>query len=96
MLEINCPFCGPRAESEFSCGGQAHITRPPKPDQISDAEWGEYLYHRTNIKGSHLEQWVHTYGCRRWFNVERDTVSYSITRVYQVGEPKPQGHDHAV
>ena len=25
MLRITCPHCGPRDESEFSCGGQAHI-----------------------------------------------------------------------
>jgi sarcosine oxidase, subunit delta len=96
MLEINCPFCGPRAESEFSYGGQAHIARPTQPDQISDEDWGKYLYHRLNTKGSHLEQWVHTYGCRRWFNVERDTVSYNITRVYRVSDPKPEGHANEV
>ena len=28
MLIITCPFCGPRDEVEFACGGEAHITRP--------------------------------------------------------------------
>jgi len=26
------------------------------------------------------ERWVHTAGCRRWFNVVRDTVTHEITR----------------
>ena len=28
MLIITCPFCGPRDEVEFACGGEAHIARP--------------------------------------------------------------------
>ena len=28
MMLIECPFCGPRDETEFSCGGEAHIARP--------------------------------------------------------------------
>jgi sarcosine oxidase subunit delta len=40
---------------------------------------------RTNSRGAHKERWVHSHGCRRWFNVERDTVTYRILRVYQMG-----------
>ena len=86
MLLIECPWCGPRAEIEFSCGGEAHITRPVDPDTLSDAEWGDYLFMRKNPRGAHREQWVHSGGCRRWFNVERDTVSYRIAKVYAMGE----------
>jgi heterotetrameric sarcosine oxidase delta subunit len=25
------------------------------------------------------ERWVHTAGCRRWFNLVRDTVTHTIT-----------------
>jgi heterotetrameric sarcosine oxidase delta subunit len=25
------------------------------------------------------ERWVHTAGCRRWFNLVRDTVTHHIT-----------------
>ena len=25
MLQINCPWCGMRAESEFTCGGEGGI-----------------------------------------------------------------------
>ncbi|MEQ1611156.1 MAG: sarcosine oxidase subunit delta, partial [Hyphomicrobiaceae bacterium] len=27
MLLIECPHCGPRAEIEFRCGGEAHVAR---------------------------------------------------------------------
>jgi sarcosine oxidase subunit delta len=86
MLQITCPWCGSRAESEFSCGGQAHIARPLDTDALSDAQWSNYLFMRKNPKGPHREQWHHTQGCRRWFNAERHTVSYAFTKFYRVGE----------
>ena len=78
MLMIDCPWCGKRAETEFSYGGEAGISRPPDPYALSDAEWADYLYMRTNHFGLHRELWNHSLGCRRWFEVERDTVSYRI------------------
>ncbi len=59
MLLIECPWCGPRAESEFSCGGEADIARPLETDKLSDREWGDYLFMRTNTRGTHREQWIH-------------------------------------
>ena len=90
MLLITCPWCGPRAESEFSCGGEAHIARPADPGAMSDEAWADYLFMRKNPRGAHREQWNHSGGCRRWFNVERDTVSYRINAVYRMGEPAPE------
>lgn len=87
MLEISCPWCGARDQSEFTYGGEAHIVRPPEPAQLSDAQWAEYLFMRDNPKGISREQWLHSAGCRRWFNVERDTVNYRIVRVYVGGLP---------
>jgi sarcosine oxidase subunit delta len=89
MLLIPCPLCGPRDEIEFHCGGEAHITRPANPDSCSDAAWADYLYMRANPKGVLAERWAHRYGCRRWFNVLRDTVSHRIVAVYRIGEPPP-------
>jgi sarcosine oxidase subunit delta len=91
MLIINCPWCGPRDQTEFAYGGEAHIVRPPNPDALSDAQWADYLFMRKNPKGRHLEQWGHAYGCRRWFNVERDTVTYRITATYKPGDSLPPG-----
>jgi sarcosine oxidase, subunit delta len=78
MLLITCPWCGPRAETEFTCGGEADIARPTHPENLSDAEWADYLFMRQNIRGRHREQWHHSFGCRRWFVVERDTVTYDL------------------
>ena len=86
MFLITCPWCGPRAESEFSCGGEAHIMRPLDTDALTDAQWGDYLFMRKNPKGLHHEQWLHASGCRRWFNAERDTVTYRFSRFYKPGE----------
>jgi heterotetrameric sarcosine oxidase delta subunit len=90
MLLLVCPWCGPRAEREFACGGEAHIARPEKPEAVGDAAWADYLFMRRNPKGVHLERWLHTHGCRRWFNVARDTVSHRILAVYRVGEAPPE------
>ena len=89
MLLIPCPWCGPRDETEFSCGGEAHIARPKEPAALSDAAWADYLFSRRNTKGQYHERWVHTDGCRRWFNVERDTRTHEITNVYLMGAPRP-------
>ncbi len=89
MLLIHCPWCGPRDEIEFKYGGEAHITRPTEPDALSDTEWADYLFMRTNAKGLHRERWVHSAGCRRWFNVARDTVTNEIFASYKMGEKPP-------
>ena len=89
MLLIACPWCGERAESEFRCGGEAHIQRPDAG--VSDEVWADYLFMRKNPKGLHFERWCHVQGCRRWFNVARDTVSHRILAVYRMGEPPPAG-----
>ena len=41
MLLIPCPWCGPRDESEFGCGGEAHIARPSETERLSDADWAD-------------------------------------------------------
>ena len=87
MLLIPCPWCGNRDEIEFRYGGEAHISRAdPAAD---DAAWADYLYMRDNPKGVLAERWVHQAGCRRWFNLLRDTVSHRIIAVYRIGEPPP-------
>ena len=49
-------------------------------------QWGDYLFMRKNPKGQHREQWLHAAGCRRWFNAERNTVSYRFSKFYKPGE----------
>lgn len=86
MLLICCPWCGPREQTEFSYGGEAHIVRPHDPEALTDAQWADYLFMRTNPRGRHVEQWMHADGCRRWFIVVRDTVTYRIDGTYKPGE----------
>ena len=64
--------------------------RPENPETLNDEEWGEYLFIRSNKKGIHYERWTHDHGCRRWFNVMRDTVSDEILATYKMGEEKPK------
>ncbi len=89
MLLITCPFCGPRDESEFACGGEAHIVRPADPAALTDAQWADYLFMRKNVKGVHFERWMHSHGCRRWFNAARDTVTHQFLAFYKMGEQAP-------
>jgi len=90
MLLIYCPYCEvERAETEFRCGGEAHIARPADPSKASDEDWTEFLYMRSNVKGIAAERWRHIHGCGRFFNAVRDTVSDNFLKVYKAGEPKP-------
>jgi heterotetrameric sarcosine oxidase delta subunit len=44
---------------------------------------------RKNPKGVHYERWMHAKGCRRYFNVARNTVTHEILAVYEMGKPAP-------
>ena len=48
-----------------------------------------YVFFRDNDKGPYAEQWVHSAGCRRWFNAVRDTATHRLLAVYLIGEPRP-------
>jgi sarcosine oxidase, subunit delta len=89
VLQIACPWCGPRDETEYAYGGEAHIALPAEAAPLSDAAWADYLFMRTNPKGVHGERWRHAEGCGRWFHVLRDTASEQILAVYRVGTPRP-------
>ena len=90
MFILDCPWCGKRDQSEFTAHGEAHISRPVQPEQLSEEEWGDYVFFRKNTKGVHYERWVHSQGCRRWFNVVRDTITDQIHATYKPGEPRPR------
>ena len=90
MFLIRCPNCGERDLSEFTYGGEAHISRPTNSEAMSDAEWADFLFMKTNPKGVLAERWNHQAGCRRWFNMLRNTATDDILAVYKVGEPRPE------
>lgn len=90
MLLIPCPYCeAERPELEFRYGGEAHIARPSDPSAVTDADWAEYLFFRTNPRGVFAERWRHVGGCGRFFNCVRDTVSDRILATYKAGEARP-------
>jgi sarcosine oxidase subunit delta len=89
MLQLTCPWCGPRDETEYHYGGQAHVPYPEDPAALSDEEWAQYLFYRDNPKGPFAERWMHSVGCRRWFNVVRDTRTYDVLAVYTNSDPRP-------
>ena len=88
MLLIPGPACGLAApETEFQGGGQAHVRRAG-PEADDDA-LASALFERANPRGPHLERWRHLYGCGRWFNLARDTVTMEILGAYAATEPAP-------
>ena len=89
MLLISCPNCGSRDETEFHYGGQAHVPYPENPNDLNDKEWAQFLFYRENPKGIFAERWLHSTGCRQWFNMLRDTVTYDIQAIYPMGTPRP-------
>ena len=89
MQLIECPWCGAREEAEFHYGGQAGVAYPENPAELDDAAWARYVFFRDNPKGPFAERWVHSAGCRRWFNAVRDTATHRILATYRPDEPKP-------
>lgn len=83
MLQLTCPWCGPREELEFRYGGVG----VPIPAQATDAEWARVLYYRNNPAGAQAERWVHAHGCRQWFQVVRDTQTHAITECRPIDAP---------
>lgn len=90
MQLIECPFCGPREEIDFTYGGQAHVAYPADPAALTDEEWAHYVFFRSNILGNFAERWMHSAGCRRWFNAVRDTGTYKFLAVYKLDEAAPE------
>lgn len=76
MLRIPCPHCGLRDESEFRYGGEATVKRPAEPAAIDDRAWSDYLFYRDNLRGPLRERWYHAWGCRQWFELQRDTLTH--------------------
>jgi heterotetrameric sarcosine oxidase delta subunit len=91
VLLIPCPWCGPRDEVEFRYGGQAGVAYPADPDALDDREWARFVFFRDNPRGPYAERWVHQHGCRRWFDIVRDTVTHEISAPSPPGGPPAEG-----
>ncbi len=76
MILLLCPHCGPRNASEFRYVGEASAR--PDPTATTPDEWRAYLYMKKNPAGWTTEKWFHQTGCRRYFTVERHTVTNEV------------------
>ena len=82
MLNIACPHCGPRAQSEFVYERTADSVVPLDADpEVAVAA----LFTRTNPKGWDEEIWRHTHGCGSWLLMRRHRVSHAIEWVRPIG-----------
>lgn len=77
MMNIPCPFCGPRNETEFQFGGPVKPDRPD-PNVVSEEEWTAYLTRVPNPLGPVQERWWHVKGCGTWLTIWRDTRTHDI------------------
>jgi heterotetrameric sarcosine oxidase delta subunit len=72
-LQVPCPHCGWRPFPEFTFGGEL------RPIEARDLDEDfERVYLRENTAGEQEERWFHAAGCRRWFQIRRDTVTNRI------------------
>ncbi len=76
MILVPCPWCGPRNSSDLRYVGESRAR--PDPSESSTDEWRSYLYTRDNPAGWTTETWYCRSGCRRYFVVERDSVTNQI------------------
>ena len=82
MMQVPCPHCGPRAQTEFVYERTVDsvVTLDGAPDAAMAA-----LFTRANPRGVDDEIWRHTYGCRAWLVVTRHRVTNAISAVRAVG-----------
>ena len=82
MMQVACPHCGPRAQSEFVYERTVDsvVTLDAAPDAAMAA-----LFTRANPRGLDEEIWRHTYGCRAWLVITRHRITNAISAVRAVG-----------
>ena len=81
-MQIICPHCGPRAQSEFVY--ERTIDSVVTLDATSDDAM-ETLFTRNNPRGRDDEIWRHTYGCRAWIVMTRHRGTHEITVIRAAG-----------
>ncbi len=83
-LEIECSHCGRRPVAEFMFG-----EIPTVPDSITDPDARDLdrAFMHDNREGRVIERWFHTFGCRRWTTIERDTRTDEV-----LGRAKAPGY----
>jgi sarcosine oxidase subunit delta len=85
MQQITCPYCGPRAQTEFEYYCDATAIDSRFADETAD-EALERVFVRDDFIGFHNEIWQHVLGCRAWIRVERHNRTHEIRRVEKCRE----------
>ena len=76
MITIPCIHCGSRNVTEFRYSGE--LSSRPDPNRATPEQWHAYLFNKSNPAGWTTERWFHAAGCRRFFVLERHTVTNEI------------------
>ena len=76
-IKIPCKNCGKRPVEEFVYG-EVPIVPKEIEEEGEEAYAFDFGYMRNNTHGVQREAWFHTYGCRRWTYIERDTVTDTV------------------
>ena len=74
-INIPCPHCGLRPVEEFVYG---EIPAVPEAITGDDARDLDRAFMLMNPEGVQTEAWFHSYGCRRWLKIRRDTRTDEI------------------
>ena len=82
MMQIPCPHCGLRAQTEFTYERTVDSVVPL--DAPAD-EAMNILFTRTNPRGIDEEIWRHTFGCRAWLVITRNRVTNEISATRAAG-----------
>lgn len=90
MMQIHCPWCGPRNATEFHHHGPS--SSRPQVGTTTAEQWRRFLYIHDNPLGDVTETWYHGSGCRRFFQVVRDTLTNVQTRP-AAAEPESTPHN---
>ena len=88
MKILTCTINGPRPIQEFVFGGE--FREMPDPDSVTDAQWTDYLYHRSGAPGVKREWWHHL-PSGTWFIAERDTATDYVKSTYLFGDEVENG-----
>jgi sarcosine oxidase subunit delta len=83
MKLVPCPLNGLRPADEFVCGGEVRAS--PEPSTCSDAQWAQFVFHRSGVPGVKCEWWCHT-PSGYWFIAERDTLTDEVLASYPMAQ----------
>ena len=80
MQQITCPYCGPRAQTEFEYYCDASAIDSQFADETADEAF-DRVFMRDDFIGFHDEVWQHVLGCRAWIRVVRHNRTHEVRRV---------------